>query len=219
MDIKHWGANLNIDLIGDNNWGIWQQYPELPLRESIKFPKDPYYNLFLHDFVLLTNTKTIVEVGTDQGVSADAFCRALMATSGKLLTFDPVDVIQFDKFPDGYENVCTYCKMTGEDGYTQYGTQWNPIDMLYIDTDPHTYDQTMMWLTKYWINNVRSGGYIVLDDCAVRNQPELSGKDFVGVCQAVADWVQENKQRLEYAVIKFNTTSNGTGIIKFKDTI
>jgi hypothetical protein len=126
-----------------------------------------------------------------------------------------------------------YHECTGEKGYKDFQGPYflQDIDLLYIDTDPHTYDQTRMWFHDYWIHCVKPGGYIALDDCSPYFQEGVN-KDLVprlvsnykimnigiwGVLRAIDEFVRENYDKIEFAFSVWNLTSPGTAIIKLKE--
>jgi hypothetical protein len=178
------------------------------------------------------NTPVIVELGTRDGYSTSAFAAALnKCGSGCLYSFDPV--WDEKRFHLDLMEPCEwfYHELTGEQGYEQFGKAIQSIDLLYIDTDPHEYQQTKMWLHDYWIHNVRPGGYIMLDDCSPYFQqgvdrskvPGFVG-DFQlinagewGVLQAILEFVEEQNDKIEFAFSVFNHSSPGTAIIKLKE--
>ena len=172
-----------------------------------------YANIF-HDLTVIVDAKTVVELGTRRGISANGFIRALKHTGGHLFSFDPVDEIKYSIFCDGYESVFTFEEITGEEAYIKYKDKLSNIDILYIDTDPHSYEQTKTWLNKYWINNV--SGIIMLDDCAPQHQQKEGQEDGYGVLRAVEEFVTDNTDRIAYALSICNG-KDGICIIKLKE--
>lgn len=171
----------------------------------------------------------IVELGTREGRSADSFVRAVHnwkdvndRGDSKVFSFDPNPIKGVNvKYPKLWE----FHAMTGEDGYRKFGSEYENIDLLYIDTDPHTLDQTRMWLKYYWVNNVRPGGIIAMDDCCPQHQAEVKGKQYdgvwrvtddYGILRALLEYTDENEHKIDYAFTVFNNHCNGFAVVRLK---
>lgn len=192
------------------------------------------YKKTLFNIVKIYSPKVMVELGVREGNSSDAFTRALMlnhldtGNQGKLTSFDPEgdghDILAQDMFIPQSAEYWDFYTMMGEAGYEEFGNKITDIDLLYIDTDPHSYEQMKMWLNHYWIKNVRSGGLVVFDDCAPQHQEGVNftpaevwnvGAQF-GVLKAVLEFVDNNQDRIDFAMSMCNVRSNGVGIIRLK---
>ncbi len=182
------------------------------------------YKKVLFNVASVIRPKLVVELGVRQGYSSDAFIRTLSLSKGKLFSFDPQDKVNRSHLISEFEDIWTYHSLTGEEGYKRYSSELGEIDMLYIDTDPHSYEQMRMWLRRYWIRNLRPGGYVVFDDCAPQHQQEVADSDVpsgvwsvgarYGVLRAVLEFIRENSQRVDFAVAYSNVLSNGIGVMK-----
>ena len=189
------------------------------LRKQISIYRWPCYNLLYYDFTVLTGAKTIVELGTREGVSADAFVRGLKTNgAGHLYTFDPegeLDISQQHFTPDFYE-WCSFYQMKGEDGFELSELGDIKPDILYIDTDPHIYEQTKIWLSEYWIRRLKPGSYLLLDDVAPRHQKEVKVGGTYGILKAHLEWFDQYTDQLEWSIIVCAMKQNGCAISKFK---
>jgi predicted O-methyltransferase YrrM len=217
---------------GGNPWDIFEMgwaYDQLKrdrVPEYFQFCRTAIYRLATN-----INAKNIVELGVREGYSTTAFSAHLNRRGGSLTSFDPVWSEDLFRKENLEECDWAYYEMTGEEGYMRYGSVIINVDLLYIDTDPHTYDQTKMWLHDYWIHNVRPGGYIVLDDCSPyfqrgidqqRVPQEVNGYRLMnvgewGVLQAILEFVDEQNDKIEFAFSVWNHSSPGTAIIKLKE--
>jgi hypothetical protein len=184
------------------------------------------YKRVLFDITVIENCKKIVELGVREGHSTDAFTRACYYTAGSVYSFDPGNVDKLERnlmMPD-FDDYWTFYRMKGEDGYNRYGKEIGDIDLLYIDTDPHSYPQMKMWMENYWIHSLRPGTILVADDCAPQHQSGVNdtppnvwnvGAQY-GVLQALLEWIDANEDKIEYAFSVSNLESNGTAIIKLR---
>lgn len=201
-----------------------------PYRDNMDVSLSPStrpYKLAIYNFTKLLDPTVIVELGVREGNSSDAFTRNLIRQGrGKLYSFDPSGEERLHKhmFHAASEEYWEFHPMLGEDGFEQFKNTVTNIDLLYIDTDPHSYEQMQMWLKSYWIQNVRPGGYIMFDDCAPQHQKEVVevptnifnvGANY-GVLRAVLEYVDTSSD-VEWAISVCNVKSNGVGLIKLKD--
>ena len=199
------GGDPEIDSMPEQNDKLFQSYRK-PLYDIAKYSKSQF----------------IIELGTREGRSADSFVRAV-GDEGKVISFDPNPIEGVSvTYPDRW----IFHAMTGEQGYEVFGNSFPPVDMLYIDTDPHTLEQTRMWLKNYWIHLVRPGGFIVMDDCCPQHQAEVRDKHYEGVwrvtndygiLRALLEYVDDNESNIDYAFTVFNNQCNGFSVIKLKD--
>ena len=101
--------------------------------------------------------KVVLELGTRQGISTRAFVKARPARGRpQVYTVDPVNCNEY------LENVmCQPVVMPGEEYFKIFK---GLVDLLFIDTDPHTYDQTMGWLTTWVEKKLAPGGVVLFHD-------------------------------------------------------
>jgi predicted O-methyltransferase YrrM len=182
----------------------------------------------LHDLVIRTGVKTIVELGILAGVSSSAFLRALSKRKeGHVWSFDPnTSEIKWWWIPPDWKDYWNYYTMLGEVGYDHYGHQIGMIDMLYIDT-AHTYEDTVKFLSNYWINSVRKGGYIVVDDMTPNFATEVDRSKIppgywadaadYGILRPVMEFLERRDEDIEFAFVMNPIYSSGVGVIKLKD--
>lgn len=112
----------------------------------------------------------MVELGTRAGHSALLLSRVAQATGSYLVTCDPED----------YEvamPLTVYLKITGEDLFRVWQ---RPVPFFFVDTDPHSYDQTIGWLDT-WIEK-----WLIPGGCAAFHDAEPEGE----VHKAVTGWVR-----------------------------
>jgi predicted O-methyltransferase YrrM len=184
------------------------------------------YKYTLYNLVVCTDASLVVELGVRQGNSTDAFVRALSnRENGRLISFDPAfkEMLLSHIFMENHNDFWTFHYITGEEGYEKFKDQITNIDFLYIDTDPHSYQQTKIWLNNYWIHNVRPGGFVVFDDCAPQHQQgvnwvpkdiwNVNGTNY-GILKAVVEFIDQNSEKIDFAFTTCNTKSNGVGVIK-----
>lgn len=117
--------------------------------------------------------KVIVELGTRQGISTRILAAA-KPDDAVLYTVDPVDC-------GGYlQGVrCVKIVKSGEDFFNEFEGE---VDFLFIDTDPHTFEQTMGWMTTWVEKKLAPGGVAVFHDV----QP---AREEIRVREAVVAWL------------------------------
>jgi predicted O-methyltransferase YrrM len=186
------------------------------------------YATSLHNFVINSGVKIIVELGILEGVSSSAFLRAMSwRKEGHLWSFDPNTTnIKWWWMPPEWQTYWNYYSMMGEAGYRSYGESVGEIDAVYIDT-AHTYDDTVNFLNNYWIHNVREGGYILVDDCTPNFQAEVDRAKIpdgywadaqgYGILRPVMEFIEQRNDDIEFAYIMNAVYSSGVCVIKLKD--
>lgn len=117
----------------------------------------------------------VLELGTYRGLSTRTFAHALGHWGGRLVSCDPEDCRAY------LQGVpCEFVQARGEDLFRDWP---EPVTFLYIDTDPHTYTQTVGWLDTWVSHRLAPGGVALFHDIlAVR--PEIN------VRPAVLDWLK-----------------------------
>lgn len=183
------------------------------------------YRKPLYDIAYYTGSKTILECGIREGRSSDAFTRVVSRRGGKVFSYDPVFLPE--TFVKGeFRKYWHYHEMTGEEGYKYNGDTEKDLDFLYIDVDPHYFSPTYELVSGYWRNNLRKGGYIVLDDVAAQFDSEVKSIEYSGVwrpvrdygtCKAMLTFLDENYDIIECCFTVFNNQANGFAVIKIKD--
>jgi predicted O-methyltransferase YrrM len=124
----------------------------------------------------LVRPELIVELGTRWGTSTRTLIHAAGQWGGKVVTVDPADARPYlAGLP------CEFMQKTAEELFRV----WNrPVKMLFIDTDPHSYEQTRRWLDTWVQTWLADGGVAVFHDV-------LSARAEIQVAQAVRDWLRE----------------------------
>lgn len=125
----------------------------------------------------LVRPRLVVELGTRTGVSTRTLAHAARAWGGLVLAVDPEDS---RPFLDGIE--CEFLRMTGEALYSS--SDLRP-QLLYVDTDPHSYRQTRSWLDTWVRHRIPEGGVAVFHDVQ-------ETREGIRVAQAVRDWLREH---------------------------
>jgi predicted O-methyltransferase YrrM len=185
-----------------------------------------FFKEALFDAVILYEPKTIVELGVREGRSTDAFIRGLMSLGrGYLHSFDPANQANLEKhnLPADYEKWWTYYPLMGEDGWRLHAKDIGDVDLLFIDTDPHNYQQTKMWTEQYWINDMKPGSVIIWDDCAPQHQEGITGDGKAwdvgaqfGTLPAVMEYIDTHPDKIEYAFSVVNKESNGLLVMRMR---
>lgn len=142
----------------------------------------------------------IVELGTRQGTSTRTLAYLAREIGALFYTVDPdpgcrnfiKDII--------HPEHCNFLNMTGEHAFASNVT---PLpDLLFIDTDPHTYEQTIGWLNT-WVLALVRGAVIAFHD-TVPARPEIQ------VGKAVADWIATRQEQYVWRPI---ATTYGLGVL------
>jgi predicted O-methyltransferase YrrM len=124
----------------------------------------------------LVQPELTVELGTRQGTSVRVLAHAAGAWGGTVVTADPLNMLaHLDGVP------CQFVNMSGEELFQTWSA---PVQMLFIDTDPHSYRQTRRWLDTWVTRWLVAGGVAVFHD-VVAARPEIQ------VAAAVRDWLRE----------------------------
>jgi predicted O-methyltransferase YrrM len=124
----------------------------------------------------LVQPAVTVELGTRGGVSTRALVHAAREWDGRVITADPVDCRHcLGALP------CEFVQASGEE---LFGAWDGPVDLLFFDTDPHSYRQTRRWLDTWVKTWLADGGVAVFHD-VVATRPQIR------VAEAVRDWLRE----------------------------
>ena len=198
---------------------------EHPFRDNMDHIRSTSYDYYLYDIVVTLHPTKIVELGVREARSTNAFIRAFAHLKrGRLYSFDPEPHENLKHFISNHKDYWEFHRRTGEEGYNLLKNTVGRIDMLFIDTDPHSYEQTKTWLNDYWINSVGSGGYVILDDCAPQHQDGVKvikgafdGKANFGTLKALCEWIEENDNIIEYVFIVGARDNNGLAVVKFNE--
>jgi hypothetical protein len=194
------------------------------LLDSISEQNDPIfknYKKVLYNIANYIRPKVIVELGVREARSTDMFTRVVSTTGGKVFSFDPTPIGHPRMGP--YQDFWEFHPLMGEEGYAQFGSIIKEIDLLFIDTDPHSKEQMDMWFTKYWINNVKKGGFVVADDVAPQHDVILKGREYpnvwrpvrsFGVFSSLLEFVETQSNKIDYAFSVYNNHCNGFAVIK-----
>ena len=131
----------------------------------------------LYALTMLLRPAMMVELGTRQGTSTRTLALAAQKVGATFVTIDPVDCRPY------LEGVnCIFLQATGEETYAQGLVA--PCDLLFLDTDPHTRDQTMMWL-ETWVKDLLLPGGVAAFHDTIPARPEIQ------VVDAVRAWISD----------------------------
>jgi hypothetical protein len=150
-----------------NSWkNLWQ----IRINELLNFTK-------LLDFSSIDNNdsikpKTIVELGSWQGNSTEAWCK-YVGDGGKVYS---IDNFHNPKFRLGVESKYSNLEFILSDSSSASGRfPDNSIDMIYIDCD-HTYDGVAKDIT-HWFSKVKVGGYVCGHDFLVVSNADTKSSE------------------------------------------
>lgn len=137
----------------------------------------------LYSLAMETKPAVIVELGTRQGTSTRTLAFVAKLLGATFYTVDPDpgchDFIKDILHPEH----CIFLNMTGEHAFTADVTP-SP-DLLFIDTDPHTYEQTLGWLNT-WVRQAMPHKAVAAFHDTVPARPEIQ------VGRAVEEWIKVN---------------------------
>lgn len=145
-----------------------------------------------------------VELGTRQAVST-RIIRDAIGPEAKFFAIDPDPGCR--KFLDGID--CDFMQITGEQFFESVGPDFQ-MNFCFLDVDPHTYEQTQMFL-DLMEPYVAPNGVIVMHDI-IENRPEIQ------VRKAAIDWVATRPTwqwtELEPAQATYRWPQGGLGILR-----
>jgi hypothetical protein len=126
------------------------------------------------------NPRLIVELGTRQGVTTRTLAYAADKMGAFFYTIDPDPSCEVFLGSIRDPEYCVFLNMTGEAAYERKVVQ--KPNLLLIDTDPHTKDQTRMWL-ETWVEQCLAADAVVAFHDTVPARPEIQ------VADAVREWL------------------------------
>jgi predicted O-methyltransferase YrrM len=124
----------------------------------------------------LVRPELIVELLTRWGTSTQTLVHAAKQWGGRVVTVDPVDARPY--------LACASCEFIHKTGEELFRTWSTPVKLLFINTDPHSYEQTYAWLNTWVKTWLADGGVAAFHDVTA-TRPE------VRVSQAVRNWLRE----------------------------
>ena len=144
----------------------------------------------------------IVELGTRQGTSTRTLAFLARQLGAFFYTVDPdpgcLDFIKDILHPEH----CIFLNMTGEHAFTA-GVTPSP-DMVFIDTDPHSHEQTTRWLNT-WVRTALAHKGVAAFHDTVPARPEIE------VGRAVIEWLIKEPQN--YYRWQSIPTTYGLGVL------
>lgn len=156
----------------------------------------------LWSLVLHCRPRIIVELGTRRAVSTETLAQAAKVVGAMVFTIDPADC---RRWVERLLSVVALCA-TGEDVYARGLIP--SVDLLFIDTDPHSFAQTARWLDS-WCQRLTPGGVAVFHDTLARDLDGTPRPD-IQVAPAVRAWCRENP---EWQWAEYDGTS-GLGVLR-----
>jgi len=133
----------------------------------------------LYSVVRLLKPRRVVELGTRHGISTRVLAEGLDG-DGALYTIDPEDCR-----PHLDHVACTFIELPGEAAFERAPGLW--ADVLFIDTDPHSYDQTLGWLDTWVQHRLVAGGVAMFHDI-------VPARRDIRVADAVRDWLKPRRR-------------------------
>lgn len=133
-------------------------------------PSDMQHHLeFLHDLAAGWHEVSVIELGTRTGVSTSAFLTGAQESGGHVWSID----IARARVPDDWFDLGTWSFLEA-DALAGEALMWAPrrCSILFIDLDPHSYEQTGQAL-NLWLPRVVPGGVALLHDTEF---PHVNGK-------------------------------------------
>lgn len=141
--------------------------------ESLVSPTDGMCDFdVLWSLAYIRQPRWIVELGTRSGISTRVLRNA--CPKANLLTVDVDDCSHHLKGVD-----CTFWHMPAEQALEKY--LWE-TDLLFIDTSPHSYEQTKVWMETWVAKKLRCGGIACFHDTI----------SYKGVIGAIQEWTASN---------------------------
>ncbi len=181
---------------------------EYALRCSV--PSDMQENMRdLYGWALWWAPARICELGVRAGNSTVAFLTALEAEMtrgqyGHLWSFDLED----PEVPDVVRD-CPWWTFTRADARDP-GTPWllpDQVDVLFLDTDPHTYESTYTDL-EFWAPRVARGGVILAHDADTNEFPDVP--------RALGDYVRNARAQGRHYDFRVKEGRWGLGILRYR---
>lgn len=132
--------------------------------------------------------KVIVELGVRHGCTS----RVLMAGAASnieaayLVDPNPLCAERLPPLPSWAHFVAAPGEHVWKNGAQKFERR---IDLLFVDTDPHTYDQTREWLETYVSVGLAPGGVAIFHDVFAARQE-------IKVREAVEDWIRKGPHPL-----------------------
>lgn len=181
-------------------WSWQQDY--LERCELISDIRDHLPELHTHG-LLAPDPAVIVELGVRSGNSTSAFLAALEGRpGGRLYSYD----IEQPRVSKLFAS-CPWWEFHLEDARIPAvaGRFEGQADILFLDTDPHTFDSTY-WELQLWGPRVRPGGVILAHD----TDPEK----FLGPGQAMLEYEKTCGRKVS---LEFRTGCYGLGVMRILD--
>ncbi len=126
---------------------------------------------FVKKLIILHDIKYIVELGCGEGASTRAMLEALEITDGQLYG---CDITNFSQLPHDNKRF----HFSQEAAETHIEKVNDNIDLLHIDTSPHTYEQMHYWMFKsICLDKVKIGGFVCLHDMGNSWEDSVWGED------------------------------------------
>ena len=186
-------------------WQFTEAYPAPPLATRHAVGTDVQEDApLLYALGKAVHPTVIVELGTRQGTSARTLAYLAREIGALFYTVDPdpgcrnfiKDII--------HPEHCNFLNMTGEHAFSA-GVTPSP-DLLFIDTDPHTYAQTKGWLETWVKGSLPHKGVAAFHD-TVPARPEIQ------VAKAVTDWLTTEDPTSSAYIWRQIPTMYGLGLL------
>lgn len=169
----------------------------------------------------LARPEVAIELGTRRGISTRTLAHAIKSNGGgRLITIDPDPACA--QYLSGID--CEFKAIKGEDYIPSLPPEERAmkVNLIFIDTDPHSFSQTVMWLDEFVTPLLAKGGVVLFHD--VRHEPKqqpcidcIQGNHDIQVSRAIQEWL-ENKpgwKWVEYPKLdkEYRWTQGGLGAL------
>jgi predicted O-methyltransferase YrrM len=184
-----------------------QQHYPAPLDATAHgFGTDIQHDLpALWSLTIAHRPRIIVELGTRQAISTRTLAHAAETVLAMLLTCDPN--LQRE-YLDGVP-----CFAYPGRGEVLYESRKLPqVDLLFVDTDPHDFEQTTLWLDTWVAHNMAPGGIACFHDVNARDIDGTPRPD-IQVAEACRAWVTKRGGLWEYVELRHDG-AGGLGVLR-----
>ena len=129
---------------------------EISLRTDLEQETRPLYGL-----VRALKPNTVLELGTRRGISTRVIAQALV-DNGRTTRFVTLDPDDCSSYLEGVP-IAEFQNVSGEDRFAHDPSHY---DFMFVDTDPHSFEQTKLWLDTWVAQRLNPGGLAVFHDCS-----------------------------------------------------
>lgn len=148
--------------------------------------------------------RLVLELGTRHAISTRTLAHACQRVGAVLMTCDPDPGCA--PFLRGVQAIAFRC--TGERLYEMALFPPGSVDVLFVDVDPHGYEQTQGFLSTFVAQTLTPGGIALLHDVNARDVSGAPRPD-IQVKAAIATWIRSKTIVLKDTPIRLNDPRSG----------